>query len=48
MRFELDVHFLDAQGLPVSVRHRVRPRRVAFERRARSVLELPSPGEVQG
>ena len=42
MRFELDVHFLDAQGLPVSVRHRVRPGRVAFERRARAVLEVPS------
>ena len=42
MRFPIDVHFLDAQGLTLSVRHAVRPRRVERHRGARSVLELPS------
>jgi hypothetical protein len=42
MRFELDLHFLDAQGLPVSVLRAVPPRRFALEVRARKVLELPS------
>ncbi len=41
MRFALDLHFLDAQGLAVSVRRCVGPGRFAREARARSVLELP-------
>jgi uncharacterized membrane protein (UPF0127 family) len=40
MRFALDLHFLDAQGLAVSVRRSVPPGRFASDRRARSVLEL--------
>jgi uncharacterized membrane protein (UPF0127 family) len=43
MRFPLDLVFLDANLLPVRVRRGVAPRRIAVERRARSVLELPSP-----
>lgn len=42
MRFPLDLHFLDAQGLPVAIRRAVGPRRFAFEPRARAVLELPA------
>ena len=42
MRFALDLHFLDARGLPVAVRRAVRPGRFAYESRARSVLELPA------
>jgi uncharacterized membrane protein (UPF0127 family) len=41
MRFGLDLVFLDEEMKPVSVRRRVPPRRIAVERRARSVLELP-------
>jgi uncharacterized protein len=46
MRFPLDLHFLDARGLPVVVRRAVGPWRFAFEPRARSVLELPAGGVV--
>lgn len=42
MRFRLDVVFLDGAMNPVSVRRRVAPRRIALERRARAVLELPA------
>jgi uncharacterized membrane protein (UPF0127 family) len=42
MRFPLDVVFLDDAMHPVSIRRRVGPRRVALERRARAVLELPA------
>jgi uncharacterized membrane protein (UPF0127 family) len=42
MRFALDLVFLDAAAQLVSVRRRVPPRRLAVERRARAVLELPS------
>lgn len=42
MRFPLDLHFLDAQGLEVSVRRAVRPGRWARQPGARSVLEIPS------
>lgn len=40
MRFALDLVFLDGEGRPCSVRHRVPPRRFAGDRRAHSVLEL--------
>jgi trehalose synthase len=43
MRFALDLVFLDAEGRPRSVRTGVGPRRVAFDRRASAVLELPCP-----
>lgn len=42
MRFAVDLHFLDSSGAPVSIRRAVPARRFAFERRARSVLELPA------
>ena len=42
MRFRLDLIFLDDAASPVSVRRQVPPRRVAVERRARAVLELPA------
>jgi uncharacterized membrane protein (UPF0127 family) len=42
MRFALDLVFLDRDLRPVSVRRSVPGRRLAIERRARSVLELPS------
>jgi len=41
MRFGLDLIFLGASLLPVR-RLRVPPRRIAFERRAKAVLELPA------
>jgi uncharacterized membrane protein (UPF0127 family) len=44
MRFRLDLHFLDAEGLTLSVRRAVPPRRFVREPGARSVLELPAPG----
>jgi uncharacterized membrane protein (UPF0127 family) len=40
MRFGLDLVFLGESLLPVR-RRRVAPRRIAFERRAQAVLELP-------
>jgi uncharacterized protein len=42
MRFPLDVYFLGAYGEPVGVRYGLPPRRVAREREARSVLEVPA------
>jgi uncharacterized membrane protein (UPF0127 family) len=42
MRFPLELRFLDAAGGTVSVRRSMPPRRFAFERRARAVLELPA------
>ncbi|HEX3263571.1 MAG TPA: DUF192 domain-containing protein [Solirubrobacterales bacterium] len=42
MRFALDLVFLGDASQPVSVRHHVPPRRIAVERRARAVLELPA------
>jgi uncharacterized membrane protein (UPF0127 family) len=42
MRFRVDVRFLDAAGATVAIRRAVPPRRLAFERRGRSVLEVPS------
>jgi uncharacterized membrane protein (UPF0127 family) len=46
MRFPLDLHFLDAQGLPVAIRRSVGARRFAFSRRARAVLEIPASRQV--
>jgi uncharacterized protein len=45
MRFGLDLVFLGECLLPVSRRH-LPPRRLAFEPRARAVLELPATQEV--
>jgi uncharacterized membrane protein (UPF0127 family) len=42
MRFALDLVFLDDAARPLSMRDRVPPRRLAFERRASAVLELPA------
>lgn len=44
MRFPLDLVFLDAEGRPRSLRRRVPPRRIASDRGASAVLELPSLG----
>jgi len=41
MRFALDLVFLDGDGRPLSVIMRVAPRRLARDRRAVAVLELP-------
>ena len=48
MRFELDLYFLDREGLVISVRHSVSPRRVVWQRGAAAVLEIPSAqgGEI--
>jgi uncharacterized protein len=50
MRFPLDLYFLDRAGRVISVRRRVPPRRLVWQRGARSVLEIPSPqgGESDG
>ena len=45
MRFALDVVFLDSAARAVSVRRPVPPRRIAADRRAGSVLELPAAEE---
>jgi uncharacterized membrane protein (UPF0127 family) len=42
MRFSLDLVFLDFNLRPVSLRRCVPPGRVAFERGAQAVLELPT------
>jgi hypothetical protein len=42
MRFALDLVFL-GDGLEAVARRRVPPRRIAFERRATAVPELPVP-----
>lgn len=42
MRFPLDLVFLDLELREVSLRRAVPPARLAFERRARAVLELPA------
>jgi uncharacterized membrane protein (UPF0127 family) len=42
MRFPLDLVFLDGDGRPISSRRGVGPRRLASERRAAAVLELPA------
>jgi uncharacterized membrane protein (UPF0127 family) len=43
MRFPLDLLFLDGSGRPLSRLRRVPPGRVAVDRRAAAVLELPAP-----
>lgn len=42
MRFPIDVVFLDRDWKVVSIRHRLRPWRVAGARRAVAALELPA------
>jgi uncharacterized membrane protein (UPF0127 family) len=42
MRFPLDLIFLDLELREVSLRRSVPPARIAFERRAQAVLELPA------
>jgi hypothetical protein len=42
MRFALDLVFIDCEGRPCSVRLGVQPRRLAWDRRASAVLELPA------
>ena len=42
MRFDLDVHFLDAAGESTSVLRAVPPNRLVWDRRAVDVLEVPS------
>jgi hypothetical protein len=44
MRFPLDLVFLDPALRPFAVRRAVPPSRVAAERRAAAVLELPTSG----
>src|SRR5665811_1467113 len=47
MRFPLDLVFLDRDGRPCSFRRAVPPRRLAWDRRASAVLELPcSAGDM--
>lgn len=45
MRFPLDLVFLDSNGRPHSIRREVPPRRLAWDRQASAVLELPSAAE---
>lgn len=42
MRFALDLYFLDGRGTPTSIRRGVPPNRLASDRRAVAVLEVPS------
>src|SRR6478735_2092049 len=42
MRFDLDIHFLDAAGQPTSVHRALPPNRLVWDRRAVAALELPS------
>jgi uncharacterized membrane protein (UPF0127 family) len=50
MRFDLDLHFLDARGTVVAVRRALPPRRAAFCGGAAAVLEVPAlqGGESSG
>jgi uncharacterized membrane protein (UPF0127 family) len=41
MRFALDLFFLDRAGRVISVRRRVPPRRVVWQRGAAAILEIP-------
>lgn len=45
MRFALDLVFLDRDGRVLAVRRSVPPRRLAWQRGAHAVLELPQGGE---
>ncbi len=47
MRFALDLVFLDRRGGVLSTRRAVPPRRLAADRRAAAVLELPSGTEMR-
>ena len=47
MRFPIDVFFLDSRGMEIS-RTRLLPGRMARERRAAAVLELPAGGAAGG
>jgi trehalose synthase len=47
MRFALDLVFLDRRGGVLSTRRAVPPRRLAADRRAAAVLELPSGAEMR-
>lgn len=42
MRFALDLYFLDREGRVISVRRAVPPRRIAWQRGASAVLEIPA------
>ena len=42
MRFAIDLVFMDGEGVVLAVRSNVRPWRVAIQRGARGVLELPA------
>lgn len=42
MRFAIDVAFLDSDGVVISRRLGVRPRRIVADRRASAVLEVPA------
>jgi uncharacterized membrane protein (UPF0127 family) len=48
MRFPLDLYFLDREGGVISMRRSVPPRRVAWQRGAAAVLEIPAAqgGEI--
>jgi len=48
MRFALDVVFLDRHRAPLAVRTAVSPNRIVADRRAVSVLELPSTAPPGG
>jgi len=47
MRFPIDIAFLDAEGVVLSRRLGVGPGRVAADRRASAVLEVPAAPEAQ-
>jgi uncharacterized membrane protein (UPF0127 family) len=42
MRFALDLVFLDRRGRPLALRRALPPRRLAWQRGAAAVLELPA------
>ena len=47
MRFALDLVFLDRDGKALAVRRGVGPRRLAADRRAAAVLELPAAAPAE-
>jgi uncharacterized protein len=47
MRFALDLVFLDEDGRAIAVRRAVPPRRIASDRRATAVLELPAGSDPE-
>jgi uncharacterized membrane protein (UPF0127 family) len=42
MQFELDLYFVDTRQRVISIKQRVPPRRVAWQRGAAAVLEVPA------